>query len=256
MFETANVRIHADEGALALAAAARWDELARSAIAAHGEFHVALTGGSTPRTLYQLLATPDWQQRIDWRHSQVYFGDERCVPPEHPDSNFRMAHEILLSKCPLPTEQVHRIEGEREPAAAARAYAGELRQYLGRAQEQSPPRLDLLLLGLGADGHIASLFPGSPLLDETEEWVGAAYTERLKAWRVSLTYPILNRARHTLFLVAGPAKAAVIQSVLGGGDHWRSAPLPVERLNPQGSVEWYIDRAAAAGLGPYRSQAS
>jgi 6-phosphogluconolactonase len=232
------VHVFPDDAALARAAAARWEELARAAVAERGEFHVSLTGGSTPRTLYSLLTAPEWQRRIDWPRTEVYFGDERCVPPEHPDSNFRMANEALLSRCPLDPDRIHRIEGEREPRAAARAYAGVLREYLARAPGQAPtpsnpPRFDLLLLGLGPDGHIASLFPESPLLE---------------AWRVSLTYPVLNRARHTLFLVTGSAKAAVIQTVLGHGARWQSAPLPVERLRPEGPVEWFIDRAAAAGL--------
>jgi 6-phosphogluconolactonase len=248
MFPNAVVHRHPDERSLAQAAAGRWAALAEAAIAERGEFHIALTGGSTPRTLYGLLATPEWLRRIDWRRAQVYFGDERCVPPEHPDSNFRMANEALLSKCPLAPHQIHRIEAEREPKAAARAYAGVLREHLAREGDgERPPRFDLLLLGLGPDGHIASLFPGSPLLQETAEWVGAAYVKKLKAWRVSLTYPVLDAARHTLFLVAGPAKAAAVQAALGG--HWSGAePLPVERLRPSGPVEWLVDEAAAAGL--------
>lgn len=247
MFPNAVIYRHSDEVSLARAAAERWEEVAETALAERGEFHVALTGGSTPRTLYALLATPEWQRRIDWGRTQVYFGDERCVPPEHPDSNFRMANETLLSKCAALTPgRVHRIEGEREPRAAARAYAGVLRERL--AQDTGPPRFDLLLLGLGPDGHIASLFPDSPLLAETEEWVGAAYVKKLKAWRVSLTYPVLDAARHTLFLVAGAAKAAIVQVALSGGS-WGTEPLPVERLRPGGPVEWLIDRDAAAGLG-------
>jgi 6-phosphogluconolactonase len=248
--ENKGIHVLRDERAVAIAVATQWQAIARAAVDERNEFHVALTGGSTPRPLYRLLATAEWQQRIDWHATQVYFGDERCVPPEHPDSNYRMANETLLSKCPLTPRQVHRIQGEREPQAAARAYAGVLRDSLARFQGRPrPPRFDLLLLGVGIDGHIASLFPGSPLLNEREEWVGAAYIEHLRAWRISLTYPILNMARHTLLIVTGAAKAGIVRRVLRGQDRG-AEPLPVERLAPEGGVEWFLDREAAAGLEP------
>ncbi len=243
------IHIHADGAALAAAAARRWEAIARTAIAARGQCHVALAGGSTPRTLYRLLASADWRERIDWRATRFWFGDERCVPPDHTDSNYRMARESLLDPIAVAPDHIHRIEAERDPIEAAAAYSDVLKTQFAPPQG-AVPRFDLILLGLGPDGHVASLFPDTPLLDETRRWVGACRVGKLDAWRISLTFPVLNAARHVLMLVAGDNKAGIIAEVLGP-HHDPGHPLryPVERLRPQGQLEWLLDDAAAARLG-------
>lgn len=241
-----NINILQDVTELSEVAAERWAEISQQAIAQRERCDVALAGGSTPRTLYQLLATPAWRTRIDWSRTRIWFGDERCVPPDHPDSNYLMARSALLDPLGLTATQVFRIEGEREPRVAAEAYQ-ELLQREFRPAAGTAPRLDLLLLGLGPDGHIASLFPETPLLDETQAWVGACRVDKLDAWRISLTYPVLNAARHTLMLVAGDNKADVIRVLREGDGQTPSGrtPWPVERLRPAGRFEWLLDSAAA-----------
>ena len=204
---------------------------------------VNLSGGSTPRALYALLASPAYRDLTDWSRWHVYFGDERCVPQDHPDSNFRMARETLLDHVPIPRHHVHpMVVAPADPDAAARAYEALLRSEV--TGEDGIPVLDLALLGLGEDGHTASLFPGTPILQERERLVAPVYVERLASWRVSLTYPMLDAARHLLFLAAGEGKRPVL-------DDLRNAPTqtayPVQGLAPQGTVEWYLDRAAAGG---------
>lgn len=237
------LHIHTDPAALAHAAAARCIELARSAQAGHGTFHVALAGGSTPRQLYRLLAT-DYRESIDWARTHVYFGDERCVAPDHPDSNYAMAHEALLRHVAIPPAQVHRIEADDpDPRAAARRYADLLQHRLPRPHAHATGCFDLVLLGLGPDGHIASLFPDTPILDEQRAWVAAVRVEKLSAWRISLTYPVLNAARHVALLVAGDGKAAVIRDVIATPG--AAARYPAGRLHPAGELEWFLDHAAA-----------
>lgn len=226
-----------DAAALAAEAAAQIVTLARSAIAATGRFHVALSGGSTPRALYaRLVAEP-----IDWARVHVFWGDERCVPPDHPDSNYRMAFDVLLSKVPVPVDNVHRLRGEVDPAQAAADYEAELRRDLPAG------RFDLVLLGLGPDAHTASLFPGTIAVHEQQRWVIGHFVQKLGVNRLTLTPPILNRAAHILFLVAGADKAAAVRSV------WREPydpdRFPAQVIKPiDGEVTWLIDRAAASNL--------
>jgi 6-phosphogluconolactonase len=240
-------------GPAEVAAEAAAEVLARAgeAVAARGAFTLVLSGGSTPRALYSLLADPAgaFAAWMPWGRTQVFFGDERHVPPGHPDSNFRMVREALLAHVPIPAENVHRIRGELPDAAeAAAAYQRELEAVLGGA-----PVLDVVLLGLGEDGHTASLFPGSPALDERERWVAAPWVERLGAFRVTLTLPLLERAREVVFLVAGAAKAAALRSALRGADAGEA--VPAARVRPRdGRLLWLADRAAAASLGPEPGQ--
>lgn len=235
------LHIHTDSAALAHAVAVRCAELARTAQTDHGAFHVALAGGSTPRLLYRLLAT-EQRAHIDWTRTQIYFGDERCVAPDHPDSNYAMAHEALLRHVEIPPAQIHRIEAEDpDPHAAARRYADLLHRRLPRPHGTG--QFDLVLLGLGPDGHIASLFPDTAILDEHRAWVAAVHVDKLQAWRISLTYPVINAARHVALLVAGDNKAAIIRDVIGKPD--AAARYPAGRLRPAGELEWYIDHAAA-----------
>lgn len=244
MNRASDIHLCDDPRSLALAAAKRWETLAGEAVQARGAFHVALAGGSTPRVLYELLASPEWRPRMEWPATWVWFGDERCVPPDHPDSNYRMAYDTLLSRVDCPPSQVQRMEGERDPASAARDYARLLRERLPRDDAGSPPRFDLVLLGLGPDGHIASLFPDTALLDEASALAGAVFVPKLGAWRISLTYPVLDAARHVAMMVAGAEKSGIVAEAFGR----EAARYPVGRLDPAGRLEWYVDAAAAAGL--------
>ncbi len=235
------LRVFADTGALAEAAAERFAGLAEAAIAEQGRFCVALAGGSTPAGLYRRLAASPWRERLDWSRVEVFFGDERSVPPDHADSNYRMARETLLDHVPVPPGQIHRMIAETEERnARARDYADTLRDRL--PTDDDTPRFDLVLLGVGDDGHTASLFPGTPILDVRERLVAPVFVDRLATWRMSLTFPVLDAARHILFLAAGEAKAPVLERVFGAAD---GAPLPVQRLRPRGQCEWFVDRAAA-----------
>jgi 6-phosphogluconolactonase len=202
-----------------------------------GRFDVALAGGSTPRALYSLLAQSPYRDSIDWNGVNFYFGDERCVPPDHPDSNFRMAKESLLSKIPLAAEQIHRIQCELPPEEAAAQYATELRP-LG-----IPPRFDLVLLGMGSDGHTASLFPGTRALEETRSSVVAVHVEKLDAWRVTLTAPVLSAGREVVVTVAGAEKADALKQALEGAP----GSVPIQLVQAD-SLSFLVDRAAASKL--------
>lgn len=238
------VEVHQDTQELALAAAELFIEAASEAIEQRGEFRVALSGGTTPGEAYQRLAGADLAPMVSWRNVQLFWGDERCVPPNHPDSNFRLARDSFLDKVPIPQSNVHRMQGELEPQVAAQAYVEELRSVFdGRGR----PRFDLVLLGMGADGHTASLFPDSRAVREKRKWVVAYRVAQLEAWRLTLTVPVLNAARQAVFLVAGSAKAERLHEVLRGErDPER---LPAQAVRPkQGSVRWLVDRAAATKL--------
>jgi 6-phosphogluconolactonase len=240
------VRRLADPGALARAAAEEFARLAGDAVRERGSFAVALAGGSTPRRLYALLADEGapFRARVPWGRTHAFFGDERHVPPDHPDSNFRMASEALLSRVAV--AGVHRIPAELpDPGAAAAAYEADLRDTFGLREGDPPPRLDLVLLGLGADGHTASLFPGNPVLAERERWVAAPWVDRLATHRITLTLPLLRRARAVVFLVSGAEKAPALARVLAPPP---DAPiLPAARVarEVEGSVLWLVDADAA-----------
>lgn len=240
-----NVLVFDDAESVARAAAARFAELAGESIGARGLFTVALSGGNTPRRVYELLAEGGFGGRIDWPNVHVFFGDERAVPPDHAESNYRMANEALLARVPIPPENVHRIEGVGDAAANASAYESELRGLFGEDAEW--PRLDQVLLGMGDDGHTASLFPDTEVLREGRLWVAPNWVEKLGAWRVTLTAPAINAARHVTFLVNGAAKAGRLREVLKGERD--PSRLPSQLIKPSdGTLEWYVDRAAAARL--------
>jgi len=216
---------------------------ATTTIAAAGRFTLALSGGSTPRALYARLAEPAQATRMDWGRVHLFWGDERCVPPTDGSSNYRMANEALLSKVPIPPANVHRIHGEDEPRAAANAYETLLRSCFAGAAT-----FDLVLLGMGSNGHTASLFPGLTALDETERWVAAELVPEVGMWRVTLTAPAINAAARVLFLVAGRDKAATLRDVLSGPRDPRR--LPAQLISPSpGRLTWLVDEAAAAELG-------
>jgi 6-phosphogluconolactonase len=237
--------------ALAEEAARRFAQAAGDAVNSRGMFVVALSGGATPRSMYAQLAGPLYASSVPWPLVQVLWGDERCVPPDHAASNYRTAREALLDHVPIPAASVHRIRGEDDPAVAARTYEQELRRLLGTPE--GPPRdtpetrIDLVLLGLGDDGHTASLFPGAPLLTDREHWVMAHCTHMEPPWRVTLTPAIINGAAEILFLVSGAGKAAIVQRVLEGP--LRPDELPAQLIAPaHGRVHWLLDAAAARDL--------
>ena len=233
-----------DTGELSRKAAEQFVALARQAIAAHGRFCVALSGGSTPKALYSMLATAEFNLQLAWRQIHLFWGDERCVAPDHAESNFRMVKESLLSKIVIPAENVHRMIGEFEPAVAAAAYETELRQFFLLSPEQLP-RFDLVLLGLGEDGHTASLFPGSSALNETRRLVATTYVEKLNAHRLSLTFPVINNAAQIAFLVAGESKSAIVKEILTS----EKCDYPAARIWPEnGQLIWFVTQDAASDL--------
>ena len=232
-----------DASALARLGAEQFVASASAAIAGAGRFAVALAGGSTPKALYALLSSAELRGRLDWPRVHFFWGDERCVPPDHQDSNFRMARETLLDRVPLPAQNIHRMAGEAEPLAAAAAYESELRRFFG----VGPPRFDLVLLGLGEDGHTASLFPGSAALEEKQRLAVAVYVETLRSHRLTLTLPALNAAAHVLFLVAGASKEAIVRKVFG--TKAAATQYPAARIEPSnGRLTWLMSADAAGGL--------
>lgn len=239
----------ADADALARQAEEALVSASAEAVQASGRFAVALAGGATPRALYERLARDASRRDApDWGRIHVFWGDERCVPPEHPDSNYGMATAALLAKVPVPASHVHRMQGEEpDPDRAAARYEAELRAVLSGSAPDAPPRLDLVLLGLGADAHTASLFPGSPLLRETSRLVAATYVAELAAHRLTMTPPLINAAARILFLVSGETKAAALRDVLE--EEERPELRPAQCVRPvRGTVLWIADAAAASFL--------
>jgi len=240
------IEICADAQALAREAAAELVRLAAAAQHRRGRFTVALAGGSTPLELYRRLASAELQRQVDWAGTHVFWGDERAVAPDHPRSNFGAAHDALLSHLSLRSGLVHRIQGELGAGRAATLYAEELHRFFA-GRRSSVPTLDLVLLGLGGDGHTASLFPHHEILQETDRWVAAVEAESLPERRITLTLPVLNRARTVLFLVSGAAKAAMVRRILEGPPD--PLALPAQGVQPlAGRLIWMLDRPAAAEL--------
>jgi 6-phosphogluconolactonase len=217
---------------------------ATASVAERGRFTVALSGGSTPRSLYQLLASGTFP-KLPWDKTYFFFGDERHVPPDHPDSNYRMANEAMLSKAPA--QNVFRIPAEmKDAAAAASAYEQTMRTFFRLAPDEFP-RFDLILLGLGPDGHTASLFPGSSALNEKKRLVVANWVEKFNTYRLTFTYPVLNHAACVMFLASGADKAGILRQVLENPQ----ANLPSQKVCPtNGRLVWMVDSAAAAELSP------
>ena len=242
-----NIIICRDADELNRNAAERFVLLANEAAAETGRFTVALSGGSTPKALYSLLASAVYNECVPWSQVHLFWCDERCVPPNHPDSNYRMAREALLSRIVVPADNVHRIAGEKEPQLAASEYEDQLKGFF-HLTEGSLPQFDLILLGLGEDGHTASLFPEDEALEETERLVVAVYVERLKAHRLTLTLPVLNQGARIFFLVAGASRAAILQEALGAKI---ASSLPAAKVQPiDGELTWLITQEAAAHICP------
>ncbi len=236
------IRIFEGLEPLSWAAATRLEEQARVKAIEKKPLSVALSGGSTPKLLFELLASPGFQGRVRWSNLQLFQVDERCVPPDDAESNYRMIRQALLESVPLPAGNFHRMAAERpDREQAAREYAEEL----GRVLRTSPgewPRLDLVILGMGPDGHTASLFPGSPALDERTAWVTPNFAARLNSHRLTLTLPVLNAAAQVIFLVAGADKAETLRQVLEGP----AGQFPAQLIQPaSGRLTWFVDESAA-----------
>ncbi len=231
-------------------------DAARGAIAARGVFTIALSGGATPRVLFEMLARQDVSGELPWEDVQVFWGDERHVPPDHPDSNYRMAKEALLDCVPIPPQNVHRIMAELpNPNTVAVAYEDELKHAFDLEDGTTPggqpalPRFDLILLGIGEDGHTASLFPHSPALAERKKLVVANPVVKLQTTRITLTLPVINNASRVWFLTTGGSKAKILHEVIEGP--YRPDDLPSQYINPtDGELLFLLDSTATVELSP------
>lgn len=209
------------------------------AIRGNGLCNMALAGGNTPREVYSMLASTPYRERVDWDRLHLFWGDERMVPPEHEDSNFRMARETLLDRVKIPDGNVHRIRGEIAPEQAAEEYAKVLSDHF----DVDLPRFDIILLGIGDDGHTASLFPDTDAVGQCKRRVTAVFVTKLDAWRVTLTFPVINAAREIFFLVSGRSKADMVQRVISAKQPVRE--LPASMVNPEdGILHWMLDSEA------------
>jgi len=245
------VHHYKDVAAIADAAARRFLDSARRAVEKNDRFIVVLAGGSTPRALYQRLTESPYREKVPWKKTFLVFGDERCVPPDHEQSNYRMVEETLLAPLEIPAHQVLRMKGEQAPVEAARRYEVRLGDlFLNRSNRH----FDLVLLGIGPDGHTASLFPGTAALDEQERWVAANEVPQHGVWRLTLTFPALCSARRVIFMATGDEKAQVIAEAFGGVEH--AEPYPCERVAPlHARREVLIDHAAASRI-PHQGPAA
>jgi 6-phosphogluconolactonase len=217
---------------------AEW--MTAAARAATGPFRVSLSGGSTPKALYSLLASDSFRDRFPWPRAHWYWGDERFVPHDHPESNYRMTREAMLSKAPVPPENVHAVPIEGMPDEAAARYEQTLQQTYGATTfDPTRPLFDITLLGLGPDGHTASLLPGEPVLQERKRWVAAVAHGRPEV-RITMTYPAIDSSRRVAFLLAGHEKAAMFKEIRGG-----TSNVPAAHVKPVGELIWFVDRAAA-----------
>lgn len=239
-----SIRAFRDLEEVSRALALRFSELAQERTQQGKTFSAALSGGTTPRTFMEILASPGFSQRISWENVHLFQVDERCVPPDDIQSNYRMISGALLGPVPGAADNFHRMKAEREDREAACAeYAAEIKETL-TPTEGKLPRFDLILLGLGPDGHTASLFPGSEALAERSKWVCPNYVEKLRSHRLTLTYPVLNAAGEIVFLVSGTGKAEILRQVLEGPHNPKQ--YPAQGIGSgEGSVIWYLDKSAA-----------
>ena len=248
-----DIRIHNDSVAETEAAATVVLEVGKEAIRANGRFFIALSGGTTPETLYRALTSPAFADRFDWPRTTFFFSDERCVPPDDPRSNYALADKALFTPLRIAPSQVYRMAGEHsDPQAAASEYEQQLR-LATRTSPSAQPSLDLILLGLGEDGHTASLFPGAPILWDHQRLIAATQSPKDPPNRLTMTLAVINRASVILFLVAGTGKAGVVRAILAPKTE-AERQLPASLVQPeQGRLIWFLDRAAAAEL-PIRQQ--
>lgn len=237
----ANLKVFPSKPELVKAVAERMVQSIAKAVRETGSCSIALAGGSTPRDVYARLAEPAYQNRISWKIVHLFWGDERTVPPDHPDSNYRMAQEALLNHIDIPPENVHRMSGETTPDSAAAKYAEILHNHFSSSQ----PQFDLVLLGMGDDGHTTSLFPETTALDEIDKTVAAVFVPKFDTWRITLTLPVLNAAKEVVFLVSGSSKARMIAHIAKLDQPVKSTPASL--IHPaNGTLTWMLDADAAA----------
>lgn len=242
--EYGQICIYADKSAACEGVAEYFLQIVEDSLKKRGSCHIALAGGSTPEMFYQLLAGSKYREQIAWPQLHFYFGDERYVPADDAQSNYRMANAAMFQQVPLPAENIHAIPTQAgDPDTDALAYAETLRNCL--AEENAIPVFDLILLGMGDDGHTASLFPGTTILQETQKLAAAVYVEKFQSWRISLTYPVLNQARHVYILVTGSGKTDCLKLIFSTQPH---EPMPIERLQVRGECVWFLDKAAAGSV--------
>jgi len=236
------IKISSDKNKLILESAAYIAGLIQYSIKEKDRCTFVLAGGSTPKSLYETLASEKYRETIEWSKVHLFWGDERCVSPDHPDSNYRMAKEALIDHIDIPQENVNRIPAEKEPSEAAREYEETIKRSFGGVSHL--PVFDIILLGIGEDGHTASLFPGTVAIDEKERWVTEVYVPQLDAYRITLTLPVINNGRYVIFLVAGEAKADTVNKILKG----KNSLLPACLIKPiAGNLIYMLDKDAAAG---------
>ena len=239
------IRIFNDLEALSQAAAEIFADLANRAIIERGRYSVALSGGHTPRRLYEILADSPYREQIHWEAVHIFWGDERCVPADDPRSNTHMARQTLLNHVPVPANHIHPILGDLPAALAVSHYEAALQDFFG----VQPPTFDLILLGLGENAHTASLFPHTSVLGESERWVSEVYVTEQSMYRITMTAPLINQAKEVIFLVSGTEKASALQSVLEGA--YRPHEFPAQLIHPNGAHPiWLVDKAAAHKLVP------
>ena len=232
-----------DPEAVGLRAASIFRDRSKIAVAAKGRFSVAVSGGSTPLRLYEILGST-FRKDIPWDRTEIFWADERCVPPGHEDSNYKGVHDALLSRIDIPAANIHRIKGEMSPEEGAREYDEKLKRYFANSGSFA---FDLVILGVGEDGHTASLFPESKALAEKERFAVTVYVEKLRSWRITLTIPVLNSSSSILFLVTGLKKAGILKEILGGSGN--SQKYPADLISPvAGGATWLIDREASSEL--------
>lgn len=251
---TPEIRTVANTVELAKEAAELFVWFGQQAIARSDRFQVALSGGSTPKALYSALASPEMSRQLDWDHVEFFFGDERCVPPEHEDSNYRLAHDGLFSPLKISADRIFRMYGEMDsPDEASRSYEDVLRNRFG-VSAPDWPRFHLILLGLGDDGHTASLFPGTPALREETRLVVPSMSPKGIAQRLTFTAPLINHAEAVMFLVSGTGKASPVRDILEPRQH-AEVPLPASLVKPEaGRLLWILDRGASAQLTMAKQQ--
>ena len=237
------IRVYNDLEALSQAAAELFTVQSRQASLICGRFSVALSGGETPRRMYEILASSPYRERIHWDEVHIFWSDERCVPEDDPRNNARMARETLLDHVPIPTDHIHPMRCDQTPQQAATEYELELKEFFSRQN----PNFHLILLGLGANGHIASLFPHTPVLDEKVKWVSEVYVKDLGMYRITFTAPYINQADQVVFLVSGADKGQVLENVLEGS--YQPRELPAQLIRPDGKQPiWMVDKAASRKL--------
>lgn len=233
-----NTFIWKDSKALSLAAAYHFVAACKASLIKQDRFAVALSGGSTPKGLFEILATPEFSRNIDWKKVLLFWGDERFVPRTHEDSNYKMAKEVLLDKVAIPRKNIFPVPTKGWPQDCAADYEKEIKAVLGRNTS-----FDLTLLGMGDDGHTASLFPGTKVLEETKRLVKEVWVDAKQTWRISFTYPLINRSKEIMFLIAGENKASVLKKVLSGRN--LKNPYPIQGVQPKkGNIIWMLDEAA------------